>query len=195
MAAESISPPPASGGGSAKYLIVLLLLIGGGLGIFLATRSAEPPPQAAAAPPPKNAERPTSLADNQLEIPVEEPDAGTAKVEPDQPKKSRGRGDSWSCQGDLPPQEIRAVLNDSSVQIRSCYERRLRVDNLLQGNVSMQVRIGADGKVQATRVRGNMRDSEVKTCMQNIAKKWTFPPPSGGNCAVFEAPYAFTPKQ
>ena len=79
--------------------------------------------------------------------------------------------------------------------IRSCYERELRNNNLLQGDVVLQVRIGNDGKVSATRVRGNLKDNDVKNCMQNVAKGWSFPAPSGGTCAVFEAPFHFTPKQ
>jgi len=57
------------------------------------------------------------------------------------------------------------------------------------------VRINNDGKVSNTRVRGSMRDPEVTKCIQNLAKNWSFPTPAGGACAVFDAPYNFTPKQ
>lgn len=194
MASESLTPPPSSGGGYAKYLIVLLLLLGGALGVFFATRK-EPEPPKTTAPPPPPVERSTALVQDTIEIPSEPTveDAGTATPEPT--KKPRPIGDPWSCTGELPQAEIRRVLAEGQSAIRSCYERQLRNDNQLQGDVRMQVRIGNDGRVTATRVAGNMRDADVKSCMQNIAKNWVFPAPSGGTCAVFDAPYHFTPKQ
>jgi hypothetical protein len=197
MASESLRPTPASsGGGYAKYLIGLLLLLGGGLGVFLAM-SKEPPPPPPAEPPPKNVERSTALAQDTVQLPVEEePDAGAPPVAAiEEPKKRRGGSDPWNCNGDVPAAEIKQLLADRQVQIRSCYEKRLRVNNMLQGSLRLQVRIGNDGKVQATRAGGTLRDPEVFNCVQALAKKWSFPAPKGGSCAVFDAPYNFTPKQ
>lgn len=191
MASESLTPPPVSGGGYAKYLVVLLLIVGGGLGVFFATRKEPEPPKT----PPPRIDRPTALTPDTMEIPTEEPeevDAG-APVEPSK-RRVRAAGDPWACEGDLAPAEIRRILGEGQSAVRSCYERQLRNDNQLQGDVALQVKIGNDGKVVATRVRGNM-DGEVKSCMQNVAKSWAFPAPSGGTCAVFEAPFHFMPKQ
>lgn len=193
MASESLTPPPASGGGYAKYLIILLLILGGGLGVFFATRK-EPEAAKPTPPPPPKVERSTALSNDTIEIPEEEPvDAAVAAPEPT--KKPRPAGDPWECAGDLAPAEIRRVLGQEQGAIRACYERQLRNNNQLQGDVVLQVRIGNDGKVAATRVRGNLKDNDVKSCMQKIAGGWTFPAPSGGTCAVFEAPFHFTPKQ
>jgi hypothetical protein len=178
-------------------VIILLLLLGGGLGVYFATRAPEPPPQAAP-PPPKNAERSTALSNDTLEIPEEIPEEVPAEPEqPSAPQKKAVRapaGDPWECAGDLDPKDIRRVLADSQSQIRSCYERRLRNDNMLQGALTLQVRIGNDGNVSATRLRGTLNDKEVRECVQGLAKKWSFPAPTGGNCAVFDAPYNFMPK-
>lgn len=199
MASESLTPSPASsGGGYAKYVIALLVLLGGGLGLFLATRKPEPPQPPAVTPPPKNAERSTALTQDAIQLPVdEEPDAGApvAEVveEPKKPKRT-GTTDSWSCEGDIPAAEIRSVLEERAPQIRACYEKRLRVNNLLQGSLRLQVRVGNDGKVTAARTSGTLKDPEVSSCIQALARKWSFPPPTGGNCAVFDAPYNFTPK-
>lgn len=196
MASESMTPPPGSGGGYAKYLIVLLLLIGGGLGVYFATQkpaeAPKPPPER-----PKNVERSTSLSDDAVEIPDEEPDAGEADSAVAEPAKKPKvpAGDPWECSGDVAPTEIRRVLGQEQSAIRSCYERQLRNNNQLQGDVVLQVRIGNDGRVAATRVRGNLKDNDVKSCIQGVAKGWSFPSPAGGACAVFEAPYHFTPKQ
>ena len=194
MASESLTPPP-SGGGYAKYLVVLLLLVGGGLGIYFASRKG--PEATKVTPPVQNAERSTALTPDSVEIPPDEPaveDAGIAA--PDEPiKKPRGPVvDSWACAGDIPAANLRSTLAEGSSAIRSCYERQLRNNNQLQGEVRLQVRVGNDGKVTGTRVTGTLHDNDVKTCMQNIAKGWSFPAPSGGACAVFDAPFKFTPK-
>ena len=94
----------------------------------------------------------------------------------------------------MPAAEIRRVLGDSQTQVRSCYERRLRNNNMLQGTVNLQVKIGNTGRVTGTRIRGTLQDADVKNCVQALAKNWSFPAPSGGTCAVFDAPYNFTPK-
>jgi TonB family protein len=194
MASESLTPPPSSSGGPAKYVVILLLLLGGGLGVYLATSGGDPK-----RPPPeiKSPERSTALTNDTVEIPVEEePDAAPPPVEEPTAKKPRtgGGGDLWSCEGELPPADIRKVLGDQQASIRSCYERALRNDNQLQGSVQLEVRIGNDGKVSNTRIHGSLRDPEVSKCVQNLARNWVFHSPSGGSCAVFKAPYNFTPK-
>lgn len=164
--------------------------------MFLARPKPEPVVEAPPAEPPKAA-RSTALTEETLEIPAPEVDAGKPPPAEDPApttKKPRRPGDSWSCQGDIPAKQIKQVLADSQTQIRSCYERQLRNNNMLQGSVNLQVKVGAGGKVVATRARGSLGDKEVLSCMQNLAKNWSFPAPEGGPCAVFDAPYNFTPK-
>lgn len=164
--------------------------------MFFAFRAPEAPVAAPPQPEPPKAERSTALANDTLEIPdAPEPDAGVvAAVQPVKKPVNRPVGDPWACEGDVPPQDIKRILSDSQTQVRSCYERRLRNNNMLQGTVNLQVKIGANGKVAATRVRGTMKDADVTSCVQSLAKNWTFPAPTGGGCAVFDAPYNFTPK-
>jgi outer membrane biosynthesis protein TonB len=197
MASDSVTPPP-SGGGSAKYIIVVLLLLAGGLGAYLAmSGKPETPPAPTPTPEPPKVERPTTLGDDQLVIPVEEPeveDAGTTAAPTKRPVRNNGGGDSWSCEGDISTAEVRRVIADTQSAMRSCYERRLRNDNQLQGSINLQVRVGKDGRVADTRTRGSMRDAEVLRCVQSMAKSWSFPSPTGGSCAVLDVPYNFTPK-
>ncbi len=193
MASESLTPKPPTSGGPAKYIVILLLLLGGGLGVYLATSGGDPKP-----PPPeiKSPERSTALTNDSVQIPLdEEEDAALPPIEePEVKRPNRPAQDLWTCQGDLPAADIRKVLGDQQASIRSCYERALRNDNQLQGSVELEVRIGNDGKVSNTRVRGSLRDPEVSKCVQNLARNWVFHSPSGGTCAVFKAPYNFTPK-
>jgi hypothetical protein len=195
MASESLTPQPPSSGGSAKYIIVLLLLLAGGLGAYFAFGKEEPKP--VAPPVVKNVERPTALANNTIEIPPEEPDAGPEPVvepEPTTKRPTRPAQDPWACPGDIPVSDIKKVLNDAQSSIRACYERALRNNNQLQGSVNLEVRVGANGRVDNSRLRGNLKDAEVNKCIQNLTKGWTFPSPTGGSCAVVGAPYNFTPK-
>ncbi|HEY6878640.1 MAG TPA: AgmX/PglI C-terminal domain-containing protein [Polyangiales bacterium] len=164
--------------------------------MFLATRKPPEPPKPAL-PPPKNAAPTTAMQQDTVELPPpEEPAVEDAGVTPEPPKKRVvPAGDPWACAGDIPPADIRRVLSEQQAAVRSCYERQLRNNNMLQGDIKLQVRIGNDGKVAATRVGGNLKDADVKSCVQNVAKNWSFPAPAGGACAVFEAPFHFTPKQ
>lgn len=195
MSSESLTPPPSSGG-SAKYIVILLLLAAGGLGVYFATSGEEPKK----APPPEvaNVERPTSLSNDTVQIPVEEeePDAGEAT--PDEPvtgtKKPRPAGDVWTCDGDLDVAVIQRVIATAQSSVRGCYERALRNNNQLQGQIQLDVRVNSEGKVSHTRAHGTLRDPEVSKCVQGLAKQWTFPAVSKNACAVFTAPFKLTPK-
>ena len=98
----------------------------------------------------------------------------------------------WDCTGDLPGAS--QVVNENRPQIRSCYERRLKVNNVLQGNMTLKLKVGGAGKVAAAQVTGSLRDPEVFACVRKLAQTWTFPVPTGGSCAVVEAPFQFSPK-
>ena len=74
------------------------------------------------------------------------------------------------------------------------YERRLKANNVLQGDLSLKVKVGANGSVVASGVSGTLRDNEVFACVRAIADKWSFPVPEGGTCAVVQVPFRFTPK-
>jgi hypothetical protein len=105
----------------------------------------------------------------------------------------RSAGGEWECSGDLPG--AKRVIDSNYAQIRSCYERRLKVNNILQGDVKLKLKVGAGGKVVAAAVSGSMRDPEVFNCVRILAQTWTFPVPTGGACAVVQVPFAFAPKE
>lgn len=193
---DSTPPPPPQGGGLKYAIIGLLLLLAAG-GIWFLTAPEEPPPapvatvQVDAGPPaPSN---PTFQPE--FVIPDEEPDAGPQE---EAPIKRRivyvdRRGD-WDCDGDIPVASIRSVIAEQRTQVRACYERALKVNNTLQGRVDVRVKIGRDGRVSATRVTGSLRDNDVFSCVRSLARNWSFPAPSGGDCAVVDAPFTLTPR-
>jgi len=190
----SPSPPPDSGG--TKYAIIGLLLLLAAGGMFYMMRT--PPPAAVAPPPPGDAGtvQPPPAFVQDLEIPDLVPDAGPQDAGP---VKHRivyiDRRDTWDCSGNIPVAAIRQVISQERRQVRNCYERRLKVNNTLQGNVNVRVRVGATGSVSAVQVGGSLHDSEVFSCVRNLADHWSFPAPSGGRCAVIAAPFNLTPRR
>jgi hypothetical protein len=100
----------------------------------------------------------------------------------------------WDCDGDLDANVLRTLVAQNRAQVRTCYEKRLKVDNVLQGSLNLKLRIGGNGKVSATQVGGSLRDTIVTSCVRTLAESWSFPTPSGGLCAVVEIPFNFTPK-
>src|SRR5204863_6784206 len=162
-------------------ILVLLILGAAGGAWFLATQKPPPPPP----PKPAEVQRVNPMAQPDLELEQPKPDAGTPKAPEEPEKKVVRRGPAvgeWDCSGDLPG-AARVVL-ENSAQIRSCYERRLKMNNALQGDLRLKVKIGSNGKVVASQVTGSLHDTEVFACVRNLSQTWTFGVPAGGNCAV-----------
>lgn len=187
---------PKGGGSNLKYILGGLLLLGGAAGLWFMLQQPPPPPPVATAPKPKNAERVNPMAQNDL-ILEEEKDAGkpaVAVVEPEAKKARKSSRDEWDCEGDLARAALQSVIDSNRAQIRNCYERRLKMNNILQGDLKLKLKIGATGQMSAAAVSGTLKDQEVFNCVRAIALKWSFPPPSGGNCAVVQVPFQFSPK-
>ncbi len=192
MADDSIAPPSNSGGLKYAALGLLLLLAAGVMFFFLLPGDTEEQVQAAvdAGAP---IERSTSLAGEGFEI-VEEvlidaghPDAGQP------PEKTRTYVPRPDCNGRLDQSAIAAVIGQNRRQVRACYERALKQNNLLQGRVVVQLQIGTSGSVQNVAVGGNLT-AQVNQCVRALASGWQFPPPSGG-CVRANIPFSFTPRE
>ncbi len=187
--------PTPSSGGNLKYILLGLLFLGGAFGIaFYANQSPQAAP--APAPAPASAERINPMAEPTLDLEAPEgpPDAAVPQEPAKTAKSGAGRkgGGEWSCSGDLAGAS--KVIGDNRAQIRSCYERRLKVNNILQGDIRLKLKVGANGKVVATSVAGSINDQEVFACVRSLAQSWTFAAPTGGNCAVIQVPFQFSPK-
>jgi hypothetical protein len=188
-------PPEEDEGGNLKYLIIGILLLGGVVGIWAAMSGGdgdpEPVAEADTGPP---VERSTSLAEPIIELPDPEPDAG-----PDTgPAKTkivyRYVRDEWDCPGDIDAAQAMSVVRSYNRQIRNCYERQLKTNHTLQGNMRVMVRVGSNGRVTGTRVSGSLRSPPVFACVRNLASNWQFPNPTGG-CAVVSVPFNFSPRE
>jgi hypothetical protein len=188
----------AKSGGNLKYIVGGLLLLIGAAAVFWISRPA--PVAAPAAPPPPAPPPPVERVNPmaQPDLILDEPkDAGKAAEEAaeEKPKKAprEARGE-WDCEGDLARASLQSVIDSNRAQVRSCYERRLKVNNVLQGDLKLKIKVAPSGSVTATQISGSLKDNEVFSCVRGIASSWKFPPPQNG-CAVVQVPFQFSPKQ
>lgn len=198
MASESTPPPPAGGGG-ARYAIIGVVLFAIALLTWCLTRPGEETPQGTGPVAPVDAgvvERSTALAEDDFEIPELEPDAGPPPDAGRVAATKRGPARSWDeCSGEIAPAEARRVIGEFNTQIRNCYERQLKQNPLLEGSMTLAVRVAPDGRVDGTQVSGSLRDRDVFACVRNVASHMRFPAPGGRDCAMIQVPFTFTPQR
>jgi hypothetical protein len=195
----STVPPPGEGS-NARYAIAGVVLAAlAGLALCM-MQGEDPPPAAVATPdagPPPS--RSTALVEDSLEIPEIEPDAGTPDA--GTPATTTGRRpprvatSDWDCTGELGAAAAATVVRGFDSQIRSCYERRLKANPLLSGNMSLSIKVNEEGAVDGVQVGGSLRDRDVFSCVRGVAMRMRFPRVEGGSCAVVNVPYAFTPEE
>jgi hypothetical protein len=197
VASESTPPPTSSGG--AKYAILGVALFAiAGLVYCLTSSEEAPSGEAAAGNDAGVAARPTSLDPGDLDIPELPPDAGPVPDagEAAATKRPVGTTRSWDeCSGEIAAADARRVISEFNTQIRNCYERQLKQNPVLQGNMILAVRVGADGRVGGTQLSGSLHDRDVFACVRNVASHMRFPPPGGRDCAIVQVPYTMTPQR
>lgn len=183
-------------GGNAKYVIVGLLFIGAAVAAYFLTRPAAPAEtaQAPTAQAPAPAPAPPPAYADDLAIAEEEPDAGVDAGQTARRPATGGGGGDWSCSGEIASAQAATAFRSHSGEVRQCYERKLRTDPMLQGTLSLRLKIGTGGTVQGVQVGGSLRDPDVVACVRERARAWRFPGPAGG-CAVIAAPFTLTPRQ
>lgn len=190
------NPLPPAGGG-LKYAILGVALLGGAAAMYFATRDEAPAEQVAEAEPPpvERPRRSTALSQAQLVIPEDEPEEEEPEPEapapPPKPRKPAPK--AGTCDGEVHKAKVRQVFMQNERQVRACYERRLRVNHVLQGRLDLEVRLAKNGAVDSVRIGGTLRDDEVHTCVRRAARSWEFPPLKSGRCAVVGVPFNLTP--
>lgn len=192
------TPPPPTGGG-AKYGLLGLVLVLASVGLYCASKEDPPPPEPVAEVVDAGApiERSTNPFGPEIEIPEELEDAGTDTAEPEEVAMTTMMSTmraQRNCDGNLDISAVQRVVAQERRQVRSCYERRLKVNNVLQGTVNVRMIIGSDGSVDQVAVGGSLRDNEVFQCVRQLARRWQFPRPTGDTCAQINAPFTLTPR-
>jgi TonB family protein len=104
------------------------------------------------------------------------------------PRVQRGAGD---VQGFCKESDIQKVVAARQAGITYCYEKELARDPELQGKVTVNWRIGTDGKVMKVIVENStLGNKDVEACMMRNIERWQFPKPEGGMCQI-RYPFVF----
>jgi len=188
-------PPLKKNDGKYGLVALLLLLSAGGLWLFLKPAGGDSEPQAEVAAPAPEVAREQFAP----EIEIPELDAAIDGVEEQEPSREAppspdDRPADWICDGTLSASQLSEVIRGQpSKQVQTCYEQRLKENNLLQGSMTVLLTIGASGSVKAVSLSGSLGDPQVYACVKRIAKTWKFPQPEGG-CVRTAVPFQMTPK-
>ena len=187
MAQGSSLPPLKTNKGKYGIVLLVFLLTSGGVWLYLQqTRESE---SQAEVPTPVPSPREQFAAE--IEIPEE--DAGPDESDVEVAKRRRPQ-EPLDCNGSLAPAQIRRVINGPPrKQVQTCYEHRLKDNNLLQGQMTVRLMIAPSGAVRTLWVSGSLRDPQVYSCVRRVARTWKFPKPEGG-CVLTDVPFTLTPK-
>ncbi len=175
---------------------VIILIIAGV--VFFMQRSA--PTGRKDAPPvidePIEMPAPLVISDNMNPIEQKPQDAGsTVAIEvPQPPKGNRPRGQASEPMGKIDARQVKVFINSRFSQVRACYERRLKLNPMLEGTLDLRIAISPKGKVTGIGVnKDTVGDSTMTGCVKSTIRKWKFPAPEGGR-AVFDKPFKFKKK-
>jgi hypothetical protein len=202
MANPRLSEPPPKTGSPVVIIVVLLVLaVGAGLLTWVLYPRETPSPRA----PVTSTTRPTqSLVEMPVDHPVAptpvEQDAGAEDVgdaQPDAenqaPAKRNVKRRAFP-EGTIDTRRLAAFIRSKNGQVRQCYERRLKQNNLLQGTLTPQIRIHPSGSVMSVSfVQDSLNDGAVRDCVARLIRGWRFPEPEGGVVTISN-PYRFSPR-
>lgn len=97
--------------------------------------------------------------------------------------------------GTIDPKVARSFIKSNSNKVRACYERELKVNNLLQGKVTTSILINQDGTVANVKfISDSVGSQPMRQCIKQEIVSWRFPKPEGGRAEV-QFPFKFEPKQ
>ncbi len=187
MAQGSSLPPLKTNKGRYGVVLLTFLATCGGVWLYLqGTREAESKTEV---PAPARAPREQFVP----EIGIPEEDARPDESEVEVAKRERPR-EPAECDGSLEAAQIRRVINGPPrKQVQTCYEHRLKDNNLLQGQMTVLLTIAPSGAVRNVSVSGSLRDPQIYSCVKRLARTWNFPKPAGG-CVLTAVPFTMTPK-
>ncbi len=191
----STTPPPVKGSGTGPFVaaaVVMIALISGLLYWKLNSGTAEVQPAVPVPVPkalPKVAEAPPPPPP-----PEEVVDAGS---EPEAPKKAQHAagpvGCAGPCSGDSAA--VQGALAGRARQAQGCYERALRQNAMLEGQIRVSVRIAPSGAVcSANIIADQLGDPSVGGCILQRFRASSFPAPKGG-CMDAQVPINFKAKR
>ena len=171
---------------------IVLLTLGAGIAIlaiaaavYLNRKPDAPAPVAPpaddtiyAAPQPLVTAPPRPLAERVV-------DAGPPEGAAPEKKVAHGGGGGGERLGTVDAAAVNKMIGERFGEVRACYERRLKMNPLLQGDVDLAISISTAGKVTGIGVNSDsVRDAEMLDCVRRTIRRWTFPKPEGGRAVI-----------
>jgi hypothetical protein len=181
-------------------LFVALFIIGGGAAYLVITRNSGSSEVTQPEKPKKDepvieskslVETPPALPEDTptLQVVDAESDAGVTE------QHFSGKKYVGGTSGEIDPKVAHAFIVDRTSKVRACYEKELKVNNLLMGVVKTQIIINQDGSVANVNFLSDTVGSPtMKKCIKKEISSWKFPKPTGGRAEV-QFPFRFEPKQ
>ena len=110
-------------------------------------------------------------------------------------QKTGGKGGgAWVATGTMDPSVAKSFINARTAKVRSCYEKELKINTILQGTVTTAISINMDGSVSNVKfLTDNIHSKPLNECIRKEISSWTFPKPQGGRVEV-QFPFRFEPK-
>ena len=109
------------------------------------------------------------------------------------PENGEANGEQWDeCTGQVDPDVVTRMMQESSREFRACYERRLAENPDLSPLVTVEARVDAEGRITAARVGAPDQDESFFDCLLQLAVRLEFSSPAGGECAVVRLPFDFS---
>lgn len=101
-----------------------------------------------------------------------------------------GADEAW--EGTIDREAVRRVIKSILNQIKSCYERQLRVNSTLEGKVVIRFEIMEQGRVRSAKTQStSLNDATVESCVASRIREARFPEPPPGTVAVVDYPFVF----
>jgi hypothetical protein len=182
------SPPRSNRGVVALLLAGLVILAIAGV-VLYKRGAGEPEPKPE---PPKVAatfDIPAPLVVADKQPPISAQDAGpnvevaTDEQDPKMPKGKPGAGAEKP--GTIDGKEVNRYINTHFGQVRTCYERRLKLNPLLEGMVDLNITINTKGKASSIAVnKDTVRDPQMLDCVKGVIRSWQLPQPEGGKVVI-----------
>ncbi len=99
-------------------------------------------------------------------------------------------GAATEVRGTIDKAEIQRVVRAHLNDVKHCYDQGLARTPSIEGKVVLNFTIGKTGTVVASVVReSTLNDRAVEQCIAGVARRWTFPKPTGEGVVVISYPF------
>jgi hypothetical protein len=191
---HSYIPPKKAGAGRFIAATAVMSVMMGAM-LWWKLADGKPASPSPAAPPSATAvagvnENPPPPPPPVADTPAREEKTAAAKR-----SASAGPSDcSATCSGSASA-ELQSALRAKAGAARGCYERALRRNETLQGQMTVGVRVSSTGRVcGASIVKDGLGDPAVASCVASLMRAGNLPAATGG-CVDLQVPMSFVGKK